>query len=638
MRILFTFLLLMLLPIFGKSLYDSTFQVYEAPTAGYLKVMAYTEQAKSLIGTDDSTSLRLSLEALAIAKGLSVDTLTERCLLRIGLAYDFLGNTDSAMHYYNLVQRSAKHRGEDEMVAQAIFSKGNMYYYQRQYAEAIAYYDSAAQYWTLTGNLERVSKVLNNMGIVYRLRNNYSKAIETYLRSIDIKKQLADSMGLGNSYFNLGKAYYHNDEYHQSELQLRNALHLFELLEDSHQAATAKSTLSTTLIALERIDEAESLLNEALPLLEQRKNVDFIHAMCSFALIDRSKGKPNSALERLLPYYDLVVESNLTNMHITFEEELAAAYADLGDYERAHHHQGNYLRLFKELANEGRERLAEEMQARFETREKENKINLQELEIAKNAQEKRVLSLGTALVVVLFLAALVFAVIKLRGNRKLAAEKAKTEALLRDRETLLREIHHRVKNNLQVVSSLLSIQSREITDDKAQQAVNESRNRVQSMALIHQFLYGEENLSSIDMSHYVNELSHKLFDAYRMDHDQVALHVQVDSIMLDVDTAIPVGLILNELITNALKYAFPEQREGNLWVTLQEKNEMLTLQVRDDGVGFGQKGDSKKTSSFGMKLLNAFKQKLDATFEIQHTDGGVCIDYQIRKYKVSQKI
>jgi len=296
------------------------------------------------------------------------------------------------------------------------------------------------------------------------------------------------------------------------------------------------------------------------------------------------------------------------------------------------YHLNEYLRLYKESSGESKQRLAEEMQTRFETREKENTIQLQLLEIEKSDREKQALFFGVAFALLAIIAMVMFAFSKIRSNRKLSAEKAKTEALLRDRETLLREIHHRVKNNLQVVSSLLSIQGREITDDKAQQAVNESRNRVHSMALIHQFLYGEQNVSSIDMPEYVGQLSRKLFSTYRVDHDQVHLHVEVDPMLLDVDTAIPVGLIINELITNSLKYAFPADREGNLWVSLKEKDKVLTLQVRDDGVG--AKDAVPKSTSFGMKLLNAFKQKLEADFKIT-SNQGMQIDYHIRKYKTA---
>jgi two-component sensor histidine kinase len=228
----------------------------------------------------------------------------------------------------------------------------------------------------------------------------------------------------------------------------------------------------------------------------------------------------------------------------------------------------------------------------------------------------------------------VFVVFKIRSNRKLTAEKAKTERLLRDRETLLREIHHRVKNNLQVVSSLLSIQGRELAEGDAKTAVIEGRNRVQSMALIHQFLYGEHNLSSINMTHYVTELSRRLLSAYSIDPDQVELHVEVDNIMLDVDTAIPLGLIINELITNSLKHAFPEKCEGNLWVSLKDQGGVLTLQVRDDGVGIGHA--KKSASAFGMTLLNAFKQKLDGQYDI-FPDPGFKVEYRVRNYKIKDE-
>lgn len=213
------------------------------------------------------------------------------------------------------------------------------------------------------------------------------------------------------------------------------------------------------------------------------------------------------------------------------------------------------------------------------------------------------------------------------------SDKNKTiEAALKDRETLLKEIHHRVKNNLQVVSSLLSIQGREITDSKALEAVNESKNRVKSMALIHQYLYGDNDLKSIDMQQYIVQLSKSLFSAYRVDHDLVELCTEVEPIMLDVDTAVPLGIILNELVTNALKYAFPEGRAGTLTVSLKEVNGKLELRVKDDGVG----PDTAHSSdfSFGMKLLNAFKSKLNAEFETKNENGVEAI-YTIATYKRS---
>lgn len=590
------------------------------------------EMATKLASAYPDSALQLAHRSFWMAQRVNSDSALFLSIYALGSAHDFKNQLDSSLFYYNLGIKNAELRDRQDQVFNFVFAKGAAHYYQGNYAEAIAYYDQALQFWETTKNLEKQSKALNNIGIIYRLRKEYDKAIRIYQRSIDIKSQIEDSVGLANSYSNLGRAYYYSDRYPESIEALSMALELYEALSMAYDASTVLANLGSTYIALEDYEQAEAKIRSAIPELEKKFTLDLISAYLNFSIIERNRGNPRAALNYIAPYYEVVKEFDRINSRMSFEEELYACYKDLGENDKALFHLENYLEIYKESAGESRQRLAEEMQTRFETREKENTIRLQELEITKGDREKQALFFGVAFALLALVAMVVFVISKIRSNRKLSAEKSKTEALLRDRETLLREIHHRVKNNLQVVSSLLSIQGREITDNKAQQAVNESRNRVHSMALIHQFLYGEHNVSSIDMPEYVDQLSRKLFSTYRVDHDQVQLHVQVDSILLDVDTAIPVGLILNELITNSLKYAFPEDREGNLWVSLKEKDKVLTLQVRDDGVG--AKNGVPKSTSFGMKLLNAFKQKLEAEFEITNNQG-MQIDYHIRKYKTA---
>jgi two-component sensor histidine kinase len=626
--------MIFLLVSFGNANPDSLSLTIDRMPNNVQKVMACDKLALELIVDNPSAALMIAKKGLKLTQQLDNDTLIERFHFVLGLCYDYLNQPDSAFQQFDLSASMAKARKADGALANVIFSKGNIHYFQGKYAEAIAYYDTAMVYWTASNNLERQSKVLNNMGIIYRLRNHYTKAIDVYLRSIEIKKLLNDSLGIANSMTNLGKAYYHDSQYEASLLHCNSALLLFEALNDPYEVASVESIKSGTLIALSRYDEAEQLLLRALPVLSKKINIDYLAALQYMALIDRFKKNPAAAVARLLPYYEIAIQSNRINSHMSFEQELAASYADLGNHERAHYHQSEYLKLFKASSTESRSSISEEMQTRFETHEKENTIRLQELTIEKNAREKQALFFGVAFAVLAILALWVLVISKVKNNKKLETEKAKTELLLRDRETLLREIHHRVKNNLQVVSSLLSIQGREITDDKAQKAVNDSRSRVHSMALIHQFLYGEQHLSSIDMKQYITELSGKLLSTYHVAQGQVVLHVDADKILLDVDTAIPVGLILNELITNALKYAFPDEREGNLWISLKETQGLLTLQVRDDGVGVATESAAPESTSFGMKLLNAFKQKLDANFEIV-SEGGLCIDYHMRKYKTT---
>lgn len=205
-------------------------------------------------------------------------------------------------------------------------------------------------------------------------------------------------------------------------------------------------------------------------------------------------------------------------------------------------------------------------------------------------------------------------------------------AALDEKEILLKEIHHRVKNNLQIVSSLLGIQSRSIIDNKAKEAINEGRTRVHSMSLIHQDLYRKDNLTGVEMQNYLPKLASNLFDTYNIQGDHINLILDIDDIKLDVDTVIPIGLIVNELITNTLKYAFPGNRKGNLNISLTEINDTLLLIVVDDGIGLKQIQRETQEKSFGHSLIRAFKTKLDADIDISSLEG-TSVSISIKKYK-----
>ncbi len=201
---------------------------------------------------------------------------------------------------------------------------------------------------------------------------------------------------------------------------------------------------------------------------------------------------------------------------------------------------------------------------------------------------------------------------------------------LKDKDILLREIHHRVKNNLQVISSLLSLQSRQISDVHVQQAINEGRNRVRSMALIHQNLYQYENLTGVNVHHYLEKLIAELCNTYNINQNDIAMDLDIEDINLDVDTMVPLGLVINELISNCLKHAFPERNNATITICLREDHQRLILNVSDNGVGLEEdQFDSSK--SFGNRLIKAFSQKLKADISYK-VDNGTHITMIINNY------
>ena len=192
---------------------------------------------------------------------------------------------------------------------------------------------------------------------------------------------------------------------------------------------------------------------------------------------------------------------------------------------------------------------------------------------------------------------------------------------LQEKVVLLKEIHHRVKNNMQVVSSLLSLQTRDITSPRELEMFVNSQNRIKTMALIHEKLYQSDDLARVDFSDYIPALIASLFETYKISPQDISLQVDVVDVLLDLDQAIPCGLMLNELISNSLKYAFPNGRKGKITVQLGPYKEGTRLVVRDDGVGLPEGFDYRKSKSLGLQLINILSRQLQGGIELRSESG-----------------
>jgi PAS domain S-box-containing protein len=192
---------------------------------------------------------------------------------------------------------------------------------------------------------------------------------------------------------------------------------------------------------------------------------------------------------------------------------------------------------------------------------------------------------------------------------------------LEEKEVLLKEIHHRVKNNLQIISSLLNLQSGQVKDKHLVEILRESQNRIRSMALIHERLYRSEDLSRVDFAQYVNGLTTYLVRSYAGDSRSVTLHVDVQDVSLGVDLAIPCGLIINELVSNCLKHAFPPGARGGVTVALRKEGESCLLRVEDDGVGLPRDVDLKKVESLGLQLVETLSTQIGASTNVTTAPG-----------------
>ncbi|MBP7808423.1 MAG: sensor histidine kinase [Bacteroidia bacterium] len=202
-------------------------------------------------------------------------------------------------------------------------------------------------------------------------------------------------------------------------------------------------------------------------------------------------------------------------------------------------------------------------------------------------------------------------------------EELKHSALsLKEKEHLLKEIHHRVKNNLQIVSSLLNLQSDSIVDEKFLALIKESHNRINSMALVHEMLYKSTDLSTIELKEYIELLSSSVNMSYSSPTKAISFDYKIETgIFLEIDMMIPIGLILNEILSNSFKYAFEEKKKGVISITLNREKEKLKLVVSDNGIGLEKKFDIKKQGSLGMQLIHMLSEQIEADMKVSSKDG-----------------
>ncbi|MBU3025141.1 sensor histidine kinase [Zobellia galactanivorans] len=204
----------------------------------------------------------------------------------------------------------------------------------------------------------------------------------------------------------------------------------------------------------------------------------------------------------------------------------------------------------------------------------------------------------------------------LSTHHRLYRSKARIEKSIDEKENLLREVHHRVKNNLQTVSSLLSLQARNTPNEQIKALVRSSQNRVTSMAMIHEMLYVRDNLSKIEFGSYVNELTQYLLRTVERNDQKIKVNLNIPETLLSIDTAIPLGLLINETVTNSIKYGFKDRNEGEIKIELEKRDQdCYVLKISDDGLGYALDHDYKNYNTLGLRLVHNLARQLQGNME-----------------------
>jgi len=321
--------------------------------------------------------------------------------------------------------------------------------------------------------------------------------------------------------------------------------------------------------------------------------------------------------------------SNLTENY----GHVSTIYENLGDYKSALEYQKKARRMRDSTAAIESDKTMSALLTQFETEKKDAKINLQTATISQQKKTNTLYIILSGLLAFILFGLFYYYRKRQRRNKELQQLNLALDTKNKQNELLLKEIHHRVKNNLEMVKSLIALQSAKLEDSSAKEAMIASQNRVQSMGIIHQKLYQGDNLGSIEMKDYFVNLSEGILDSFNAE-DRVNIECAMEQLELDVDTAVPIGLIVNELLTNALKYAFPQDSKGKINISLSKTaDDKLLLSVADNGVGKIANVLPQGTG-FGSQLVQLLTQQLDGKMQ-EEQENGTKLHFQFKMRKAA---
>jgi two-component sensor histidine kinase len=520
--------------------------------------------------------------------------------------------------------------------------------------------EKALEYYKKGDDKKKIADTYRTLSIDYMNVRELEKAQEVLFKSIVLYEALENEAGLGDAYRSLGVLYQVTEDFEKSIEYTLKALPLLEASENYASVAIAQFNL---IIGYGKLGEFEKAYEAAAYCLEvvktkapEEKFVP-VRALSYRGEVYLKAKDYDNALKDYIEAWEVCKSHIGTERCATFRTEIGQVYLHLNDNNKALDHlsagvkayedQGQdgiiqqYLdlsatyanlgdfknaMLYKDKANANSEKILEdkitnletEAVIKYETGKKDVALASQASLLSQKSKTQNLIIAITALLGLLLLSLLYFFNKNKKATKIIRAKNA-------ENELLLKEIHHRVKNNLEMVKSLIALQSAQMEDSASKDAMIASQNRVQSMGIIHQKLYQGENLGSIEMKDYFLNLSEGILDTFNAE-DKVKIECAMDNLDLDVDTAVPIGLIVNELLTNALKYAFPEDKAGAISISLEKTtHNHLKLKVSDNGIG-KVKGLAPKGTGFGTQLVSLLTQQLNGKMT-EHSKSGTFIEF-----------
>ncbi|MEM7369885.1 MAG: tetratricopeptide repeat protein [Bacteroidota bacterium] len=530
------------------------------------------------------------------------------------------GLLEESVSYFDQAIEVSTEMKDTFLMARGMMNRGLVEQDLGHEGEALTYYQQAAFFF------DKVNKpspsLFNNIAIIYRKQGNHQSAIQWYKRSLELKQAQGDTLGAATTYMNLALVYGKEDDSLATFHAAEQALNLLNHEAYPSISAWAKLAIGNLSADFGRSADAQTYYRQALTYYRLHpENEYYYHVIYGLGKEASRQENWQEARAYFSQALELAREGHKREDLQTMLKNLAEALFNLDQADKAYPLLAEAYRLKDTLTQLTRLSLEKEMLTRFEVDRRESQLQINRLELKSRKLNQRVAWGLVAMSMLGIVGVLYFLFQKNRATQLLRKQNQLIEKSLKEKEALMREMHHRVKNNLQYISSLLRLQKRETHSLEAKNLLMTSQNLVMSMALIHQHLYQGNDLSGIHIDRYLDRLITEIIQAFKPQKLDLTVRVEVEPLILDIEQAIPLGLIVNELITNALKYAYLERETGQLSILLSHQYPDILLCVQDDGPGVASTYTLEQKHQFGYQLIHLLTEQLSGELQFDLLTG-----------------
>lgn len=559
-------------------------------------------------------------KAIVLSKKFDTKNLLADSYSTKGLAFDYQSHLDSTLFWYDKALNIRTQQNNKPELVKLYNNYGVSYFYQGMYDRSLVYYFESLKQSEILKDSIGIARSFNNMGLIYDKKGDWSKATTYYEKSLNIKRLLNDEAGLLFPLSNLSNIAFNQRDYSSAERYMLTNLQLSQKLNDSMQIGISYGILA--LIYASQGNSNNTLENVALcekliPFVNDEFELSLLYYNLGESLLlmnqwDKSENylKKSLSISRKIKQSDLVLKTY---------KVLQKLYKKRGKLNESIHYYDLFTALNDSIFRENQGVEISKIEQLYQWEKKEQEIELLNVNIAKATAQKRNWIFGFSFLGILGAMVTGFFIINKRKSDELEKKNAQIQSALAENKTLMKEMNHRIKNNLQMISSMLHLQMHYASQPEISNMLQETASRIQSISMIHQKLYAKDSVQQIDMQGYIKDIAHAVVQNSK-EKDQVNVQIEVQPLSMEIEKAQSVGVIVNELVLNTLKHAKIKEDILNIEILLYEKEKLKTLVVSDNGkVEDQQPMDLNK--SYGMQLIQSFVEKLDGKMEINRENG-----------------